>query len=264
MLRSLVLILLLLNLAFFSWTQGWLNSLTGLRPNQQQEPHRLKLQHHADHIEVISPEIIASAQSASEALAVAIATAASASSEVTSASTPASVPSSAEAANTACLTAGPFGTMEINLVTAALRDVLPPDAWRAEEVTLEGLWFVYMGPYPDRALFNRKQAELKAIREISFSEVRTPTSLANGFVLGRYPQPEAAQAALEQMKTRGLRSARVVTIRPRIQAQNIVIPQATQSWQATLPGIRLPQGKRFTACTLTTEAAADSEAQGTR
>jgi len=30
MLRSLVLILLLLNLAFFSWTQGWLTALVGV------------------------------------------------------------------------------------------------------------------------------------------------------------------------------------------------------------------------------------------
>ncbi len=32
MLRSLVLILLLLNLAFFSWTQGWLTTVVGVHP----------------------------------------------------------------------------------------------------------------------------------------------------------------------------------------------------------------------------------------
>ena len=122
-------------------------------------------------------------------------------------------------------------------------------------------YFLYRGL---RTLFRqqryRKQAELKAIPGITFREVRTPTSLANGFVIGRYPQAEEAQAALTKLKARGLRSARVVTVRPRIQAQNIVIPKATAAWQNSLPGVRLPQGKRFTACTLGTPDAPTSDA----
>ena len=260
MLRSLVLILLLLNLAFFSWTQGWLTALVGVDPSQQHEPQRLSLQVHADQLEAIPPGVLPSASAASAALAQAIASAASdgsseaASSPIASqASSASSAPTAASATSvatgpTSCLKAGPFGSMEMGIVRTNLKPVLADNAWRAEDVTLEGLWFVYMGPYPDRELFNRKQAELKAMGGLSFREVRTPTSLANGFVLGRYERPEEAQAALNKLKERGVRSARVVIIRPRMQAQNVIVPQATANMQTSLNGVRLPQGKRFAAC----------------
>ena len=270
MLRSLVLILLLLNLAFFSWTQGWLTGLVGVHPSQQHEPQRLSLQRHADQLEVIPPTVMPSASAASAALAQAIASAASAASVGTDDSllpadlpsapsvpavaaapvTPTSTaaPASAPAGPTACLATGPFGSAEMGIVTANLQGILPRDSWRTEDITLNGLWFVYMGPYPDRELFNRKQAELKALGGLTFHEVRTPTSLANGFVLGRYEQAQEAQTALNKLKERGVRSARVVIIRPRMQAQNVIVPQATASVQTSLKGVRLPQGKRFVAC----------------
>lgn len=267
MLRSLVLILLLLNLAFFSWTQGWLTGLVGVHPSQQHEPQRLSLQRHADQLEVIPPEVLPSASAASAALAQAIASAASAASEAPEGNdgTPlppppssaavasvapanAATPASGPAAPTVCLAAGPFGSVEMGIVTSNLQGIVPRESWRTEDITLDGLWFVYMGPYPDRELFNRKQAELKALGGISFREVRTPTSLANGFVLGRYEQAQEAQTALNKLKERGVRSARVVIIRPRMQAQNVIVPQATASVQSSLNGVRLPQGKRFAAC----------------
>lgn len=272
MLRSLVLILLLLNLAFFSWTQGWLTGLVGVHPSQQHEPQRLSLQRHAEQLEVIPPEVLPSASAASAALAQAIASAASAASESSEGNggtllpTPPSSPLGASAAvasvtptnpatpaggtagPTVCLAAGPFGSVEMGIVSSNLQGILPRENWRTEDVTLDGLWFVYMGPYPDRELFNRKQAELKALGGITFREVRTPTSLANGFVLGRYEQAQEAQTALNKLKERGVRSARVVIIRPRMQAQNVIVPQATASVQTSLNGVRLPQGKRFAAC----------------
>ncbi len=260
MLRSLVLILLLLNLAFFSWTQGWLTSVVGVSPSQQREPQRLSLQRHADQLEVIPPGVWPSASAASAALAQAIASAAAESSSeaapppdltIASGASSAAVASAATAAPgdpTVCLKAGPFGSVEMGIVATSLKPVLADNAWRTEDVTLDGLWFVYMGPYPDRELFNRKQAELKAIGGISFREVRTPTSLANGFVLGRYEQAQSAHEALSKLKERGVRSARVVVVRPRMQAQNIIVPQATASVQTSLKGIRLPEGKRFATC----------------
>jgi len=43
MLRTIVLILLLANLAFFAWAQGWLRVL-GTGPSQQAEPYRMSQQ----------------------------------------------------------------------------------------------------------------------------------------------------------------------------------------------------------------------------
>src|SRR3990167_10441128 len=137
MLRSLVLILLLLNLAFFSWTQGWLTTVVGVHPSQQHEPQRLTLQRHADQLEVIPPEVMPSASAASAALAQAIASAASAASEgddgavlpaalpqtpgeaasdTNAAQASTATPANAAAAPTACLAAGPFGSVEMGIV----------------------------------------------------------------------------------------------------------------------------------------------------
>jgi len=249
MLRSLVLILLLINLAFFSWTQGWLTTVVGIHPSQQHEPQRLSQQHEADQLEILPPdEVMPSASAASEALAQAIAKAAFAPSEAAAASAAAAASVGEDGAPTVCLQAGPFGSVEMGIVSNQLKNILPPAGWRTADVTLDGLWFVYMGPYPDRELFVRKQSELKAIGGITFREVRTPTSLANGFVLGRYERQEDAQAALNKLKERGIRSARVVIIRPRMQAQNVIVPQAATDLRTSLNDLRLPQGKRFEAC----------------
>ena len=41
MLRALIAALLLANLAFFAWTQGWLDSVVGVRSIGDREPERL-------------------------------------------------------------------------------------------------------------------------------------------------------------------------------------------------------------------------------
>ncbi|MEY4766425.1 MAG: hypothetical protein RI907_3098, partial [Pseudomonadota bacterium] len=57
MLRSLVLILILVNAAFWAWTQGWLDAVVGtaVRPDSQHEPQRLAKQLHADQVAIVAP-----------------------------------------------------------------------------------------------------------------------------------------------------------------------------------------------------------------
>lgn len=61
MLRPLVLILLLANLAFFSWSQGWLRVL-GTGPSLQAEPFRVTQQIRPDALRIV-PEAPAPALS---------------------------------------------------------------------------------------------------------------------------------------------------------------------------------------------------------
>ncbi|MDE2298159.1 MAG: hypothetical protein KGK18_08320, partial [Burkholderiales bacterium] len=50
MLRALVLTLLLANVAFYAWTQGWLDAVVGVRATGDREPDRLAQQ--------VRPEIV--------------------------------------------------------------------------------------------------------------------------------------------------------------------------------------------------------------
>lgn len=72
MLRALVILLLLANLGFLAYTQGWLDEIIGAEPDSaQREPHRLARQVSPEKIRLLSPK------AASAALAEAAASAAS-------------------------------------------------------------------------------------------------------------------------------------------------------------------------------------------
>lgn len=262
MLRSLVLVLMLVNAAFYAWSQGWLNEVVGIKPDAQHEPQRLTQQVHADKLIVLKGPV----PTVKQAPAAAAASAANASSVASAASTAsaASVAASASVAaapakpapstpapsmsRVACLEAGPFSAAEQSKLEASLKPMLPPKAWTTDNVTVQGLWLVYMGPYPDNEAMARKESELKRIRGLNFEEITAPASLTPGLSLGRYGRLEDANAALNTLRNRGIRTARVVTLRPIMELQVVRVPQADSRTQTALAGLKLPAGKGFTAC----------------
>jgi len=276
MLRSLVLILLIVNATFFAWSRGWLSEWVGVRPDAQHEPQRLAQQLHAERIMVIpssQPEpparrkptddaastaataasVPGLASSAASASATAPTTASATGTATASTAAPAaslvttSAPRAAEA--TLCIEAGPFNSEDASAADRAMRAAaLPATAWTRQSVVVGGQWMVYMGPYPDDDLYARKLTELRRIKNLNFDEVRSPASLAQGFSLGRFPSEADAEARLASLRQRGIRTARVVTLRPPGQVQYLRVPKATVRMQVTLSGLKLPQGKSFTAC----------------
>jgi cell division septation protein DedD len=259
MLRSLVLILLIVNAAFFAWSQGWLNSVLGVQPDAQHEPQRMALQVHPDKIVVAH-----SAVSVDSATTAAPASTAASAPEPASASAPdvgqdsGSTPSPSQASEAAastkvadpgvCIEAGPFSAAEYATVQATLKPLLPAGSWANQAVTIQGLWLVYMGPYADPDMLLRKQNELSHIKGLNFEEVRTPASLAQGLSLGRYTRLEDANTALNTLRNRGIRTARIVNVRPVMDVQIIRVAHAGTAAQKALSGLKLPQGKGFTAC----------------
>ncbi|MES2089175.1 MAG: hypothetical protein V4532_04230 [Pseudomonadota bacterium] len=258
MLRSLVLVLLLVNVGFYTWSQGWLDDVVGVPVDAQHEPQRLSQQVRADQLIVLSgaSSTAAPASAMSPSLSASAASSqASPPSAALSASAPTSsplLPTTAEAAitgRTLCVEAGPFSAPEHAQVEASLKPLLPPtQRWVTDSVTVQGLWMVYMGPYPDPELMARKQVELRRIRGLSFEEVRSPAALAQGLSLGRYGRQDEADAAISSLKSRGIRTARIVTLRPSMELQVIRVPQADSKTQVVLSSLKLPQGKEFTAC----------------
>jgi hypothetical protein len=266
MLRSLVLILLIVNATFYAWSHGWLNKLVGVQPDAQHEPQRLAQQINADKIKVATPPIDdkagdkghvdskpasdAAPGASSPASAAGTAGAASAAAAEPAASSEATTLANKDSKDTAsiCVEAGPFNANESATVDALLKPVLPAGSWSSHAVAIQGLWLVYMGPYPDGDMLERKQAELRRIKGLNFEEVRTPASLAQGISLGRYNRLEDAEAGLNVLRSRGIRTARVVNIRLNMDVQVVRVAHATVKMQVNLAGLKMPQGKGFTAC----------------
>jgi hypothetical protein len=247
MLRTLVLILLLVNAAFFAWSQGWLDQVVGVRPGVQHEPQRLALQVNPERLVPVPPPPRPAQTGSLPADANQVDTEAKSSPESASDAGAASAPASAPQA-TICVEAGPFNTSEFPQVEAALRPLLPPNSWQSDAVTVQGLWMVYMGPYADADTMARKLNELKRLKGLNFDEVKTPASLVPGLSLGRYTSQADADAALATFKLRGIRTARIVNLRQPMDLQLVRVAQANETMQVALAGVKLPQGKGFVAC----------------
>jgi len=249
MLRYLVLILLAVNATFLAWSQGWLKPLVGVQPDAQHEPARLQQQLHADRIAVLTGAQAASTGAAASQAMPGAVTTQDASSDATAASAPAGpAPSAPPPLTGICLQAGPFRSEDMAQVGTALNAQLPADAWSTQTVPISGIWLVYMGPYADDDLYAKKVSELRRIKGLSFDELSAPPALAKGLSLGRYTSLADAQGGLATVKLRGIRTARIVVLRPESEMQLVRVAQASQQAQVALSATKLPQGKTFSAC----------------
>lgn len=61
MLRILVLLLVLANLGFYAWTEGWLAQPLGLRADADREPGRIARQVRPESVRILPPQPAASA-----------------------------------------------------------------------------------------------------------------------------------------------------------------------------------------------------------
>lgn len=253
MLRLTVVLLALANGAFFAWQAGWLPGLSAAAPKDAASD-RLADQVHPERLLVITGQGLASAPG------VLASSATNASTASTAPSTPAATASVAQspvlaasgdanpAVATQCLEAGPFTAEENRQALSQVSKVLPKGSWSSQAVGVPGLWLVYMGPYADAEALQRKLVELRRLRNLSFEEVRSPSNLAMGVSLGRFADERAANAALETMRLRGVRTARVVNARPAMELMVLRVAQASTADQGKLGALPLPAGKGFIAC----------------
>lgn len=252
MLRALVLVLILANVGFLAWREGWLgDSLSN--PQAGREPYRMKAQVHPDRLLIVPPQAAAASGAGSEAApgsgddAPAPASPPASGPSVPTSAAPASANLVSTSASPVCMEAGPFTQAEQRQVAPQLAQ-LPGGSWSSQNVAVQGLWLVYMGPFGDQESYERKQVELRRIRGLNFEEVRSPANLAMGLSLGRYNQESQAQAALETLRQRGIRTARVVTVRAAQDLTVVRVQQAGLAVQRVLAGLSLPAGKAFGAC----------------
>ncbi|GAA5178204.1 hypothetical protein GCM10025771_17050 [Niveibacterium umoris] len=82
---------------------------------------------------------------------------------------------------------------------------------KEQSVSGTASWWVHLPPQADRAAAEKKAEELKALGVAEFFIVKDGGANQNAISLGLYKSEESANRALEALKTKGVRSARVET-----------------------------------------------------
>jgi hypothetical protein len=183
-LRALAVLLLLVNLGFFAWTQGWLDGVVSGRARGDREPERLAREFQPQRVRILPPNEAAAAMAAS---------------------------APPPTATVSCLEAGPYTPAEVRAAETLLQQALPAGSWARRSVEQPGSWIVYLGRFTTTDAQQKKIEELRRL-PAPFEEVKSPPELAPGLSLGRVDNRAAADRALEQLSQRGVRTARVVSL----------------------------------------------------
>jgi hypothetical protein len=218
MLRVLVLALVLLNGIYFAWGQGWLLSY-GFGPVSQREPQRLGQQ--------IKPEalVLLSAQEVDKYLSAA----------------------TAAPGHVQCLQAGLLDDTQSKALRRVLEQSLPQGTWTLEAIEPLARWIVYMGKYANVAELDKKRAQLASLR-LKF-EPLTNSELAPGLSLGVFETQAAANAALDALTRRGVRTARVLQDQKTSSLYNLRLPAVDDALLQQLGPVRAAlAGKALVAC----------------
>lgn len=215
MLRLVVLVLLMLNVGYFVWGQGWLAPY-GWGPVSQREPQRLAQQ--------VRPQALV----------------------ILNAHEP---PATAAAA--ACWQTGELDAAQAQSVRPLLQAKFPADAWGLDEVLVPERWIIYMGKYTNLADLAKKREQLTNLK-VALEPLNNP-ALAPGLSLGSFDTEAAANTALQALSLRGVRTAKVVLARPAAQRYRLRLPMLDPALQPQLASLREAlAGQSLEACALTT------------
>jgi hypothetical protein len=126
-------------------------------------------------------------------------------------------------AKTACLEWGPFGTGELKAAMSALVGLQSGLSVSQREVqTVVGYW-VYIPPLETRSEVDRKIAELRKLGVEEYYAVESQGAMRNAISLGIFKTEEAANAYLERLRERGVRSARAGSREHRVTQSVLVV-----------------------------------------
>ncbi len=217
MLRALVVLLLLANAAFFAWTQGWLDSVVGVRASDDRDTQRLTRQVRPEDVRLL----------------------------------PAQEPVLLKPV-TRCLEAGPFDATEVSAAEAALAasPAASALAGRFSRLSTEtpGVWIIAVGRAAPHEAQLKKLAELKRL-DIAVEVVKAASGTDETLSIGRFGSLDAAKAALEPLAARGVRTGRVVEISPASEVTHLRVDNATPPEATALEALPAgTAGKGFVSC----------------
>lgn len=233
MLRAFVLALLIANITFFAWTQGWLGAAHSQTADR--EPDRLQRQVNAEHVKV---NAAASRQAASASSAPVA---------------PAPSKSSPAPQALACLEAGPLADDEaMQLARATIKHIgLSTANLSVRQEETPPTWAVITIKMPSRDFQTRKEETLKRLH-IPYTILHSPPELDTSLLLSQHENQAQAQAQFDAHERRGLKGIRVLAM-PRPNAQYLHINQLSASQHAELLKLRDKAlgPRRFMACAAT-------------
>lgn len=229
MLRLLVLLLALANVAYFAWSRGALAPL-GMAPSVQTEPQRVATQIRPEAIRLLPADEARQLETSG------------------SAARPANGASAtAEASAAECLQAGLFNEQQTTALRASLEKTLPPGSWQFESSAEPARWIVYMGKYPSEEALAKKRSELRQ-RGVAFRSVNNE-ALAPGLALASFALQADADKELARIASKGVRTARVVQERAEARGQMLKLAAVDAALREQLDALR-PQleGKPLRPC----------------
>lgn len=179
--RTIVFLLVLGNLLFFAWGQGYFGvsaSPDAGRPAQQIEPERLRIVGRGEPPAAPAP-VVASAA-------------------------PAAAP-----ADAACLHWAGLSAADADRLAAAAREQAPDaQVERRPETAPAKSWWVYIPPLANKAEAERKSAELKKLEVKEFYVISDAGPNRLAISLGVFSSEAAARVYLDKLRAQGVKSAK--------------------------------------------------------
>ena len=227
MLRLIVLALILANAGYYAYSHGLLAAY-GFAPVAQAEPQRLTQQIKPGMLRILNPQEAA---------------------QLDSATTPAQALANASNMATAieCLQVGMFNEEQTMVLRDKLVSTLPQNSWVIESALVPARWLVYMGKYNSDEAVVKKKSELRGLG-VSF-EALNNALLEPGLSLGNFTTQPEAQAEVERIAKKGVKTAKVIQERAELRGQRLRLPTVDASLRSQLDAIK-PQlaGKTWVAC----------------
>lgn len=213
MLRWVLLVLVVANAVFFSWSQGlWAGQ--GWAPARVSEPERLQQEVQAPSIRLVN----SAADKADK------------STELTT--TNSAVP--AEPTN--CFWAPGFSPGQADALRQAMGTLsLPEGVWSLSENRSAGRWIVYWGKFESPEVMIQRKATLRRLK-IDHRDVTLPR-LAPGLALGTFSNEDAAKEALSKVQAQGIRTARVAVERAETVNWALRLPAITETQRQAIVGL---------------------------
>ena len=210
-----MLVLLLANAGYFAWSQNLLADY-GFAPQTQAEPQRLAQQIRPEALQLLpgNEPLLPQPQLQPPVLA----------------------SSSALSGAVKCLQAGLFSDEQANALRAGLQASLPQGSWTLEGSIEPGRWIIYMGRYANEEALVKKRNELRR-RNLSFEPPLDP-ALNPGLSLGQFNSQADANAGLEAIIQRGVRTARVLQERPEVRGQMFKLAAADAALLAKMAPLK--------------------------
>lgn len=164
-------------------------------------------------------------------------------------------PPAPKAAVMACMELGAFNLADVPRVEQALEPLALGTKLSQRHAEEIASYWVFMPPQPGRQGANRKAAELKKLGVEDFFIVQEDSRFRYSISLGVFKTEEAAKARLEQLRAKGVRTARVGARDTTVQKVYFVVREVPDPLAAKLnelrqgfPGIEMkecqPEAKR--------------------